>query len=249
MERRLSRKEFIVGMTSLAATTAIGIGEEKSPSNEYYEQILRDSTNIHALIHNAEILDGFDTLVNDANIHAMEIDIYSMNGQTVIGHSANEIVRIPQSSDELTETFQRISKNGFQIHIDLKSPDINVARDAFRRLPPNSLVSTPHHKLLDTLTKENEDNLLLYTINSLAKKHDFQRRLINGEELKNSGVSTHFNYLSKNDVSFYHDNGLYVLAYPADRLDVAARLCEYGVNGITSNEGKILKLLASNPQI
>ena len=71
----------------------------------------------------------------------------------------------------------------------------------------------------------------------------------NGEELKNSGVSTHFNYLSKNDVSFYHDNGLYVLAYPADRLDVAARLCEYGVNGITSNEGKILKLLASNPQI
>lgn len=245
MEGKLSRREFIIGIAGLAATTAIGLNEEKSPLNQYYEDVLRNTTNVHALIHNAEVIDGFDRMVNDANMHAMEIDIYSMDGQTVIGHSESEIIRIPESPDELTETFQRISGNGFQIHIDLKSPDVDVARDAFRRLPPNSLVSTPHHELLDELAKENEDKLLLYTINSPLKKRNFQRRLTSGEKLKNSGVSTHFNYLSRNDVSFYQDKGLYVLAYPADRLDVAAKLCEYGVNGITSNEDRILRLLTA----
>ncbi len=243
----MNRQNFIeqIEIPASASITPSFTEDKNNPKGILFEEILRKTTNVDSFIHNAEvIIPDFETLQNTTNISAIELDIYSQNGRAVIGHSETEIVRTPKNTKEFSGILGQIKNNGFELHIDLKSPDIGVARQVHNSLPPKALISTPHHELLDDLQKRNTDKVLLYTINTPQKKAEFERRIFDKELFKNSGVSIHFKYLIQDDVKFYQEHGLYVLAYTVDTVDTAANLCKYGVNGITSNNLNILNLIA-----
>ncbi len=241
-ERNLSRRDFIFGVGALALGASLGTSNPEASQNDTYLDILRKATDIDTLIHNAEKRQGYDTQPNDA--HFLEIDIMSMNGIATIGHSDTEVTYIPSDLEDLSDTFKRIVANGSNVHIDLKDPDTDIGRNVYKILPKGSFISTPHHEVLDALRDMGGDTKLLYTINSSSKKKDFASRIRSGEDFTNCGVSIHYSLLSDSDVKSYQDSQLYVLAYPANRLDVAAQLCEYGVNGITSDREDLLSLIA-----
>ena len=241
----MRREEFILGMGSLAGAAIVGFGKPEVPFNERDKERLREAQGVDSFIHNAEMLyPNFDQIPNTHGVTGLEVDVYSLEGAPVIGHSKREVVRSLEDLDELAYIFERIDTNGYKINLDLKSNDPNVAEKTSSVLPKGSFISTPHHNLLDEL--RGSPHTLLYTLNSEEKQREFERRLKSGEKITNSGVSARLDLLDKAKVEMYKkEYGLYVLAYPADSYDIAARLCDDGVNGITSNDTEILQLIAA----
>jgi len=239
------RRGFFVAMGSLAGAAIVGFGRPEAPFNERDRERLREAKGVDSFVHNAEMLyPNFDQIPNTHGVTGLEVDVYSLEGIPVIGHSKREVTRIPEDLDELEFILGSVDANGFKINLDLKSNDPKVAEKTSRVLPKGSFISTPHHNLLDEL--RGSPHTLLYTLNSEEKQREFEIRLENGERFRNSGVSARLDLLDKAKVERYKKGcGLYVLAYPADNYGIAAGLCDDGVNGITSNNIEILQLTAA----
>ena len=253
-ERPISRRSALLFGTLVPA---VAVASTMIPEGLVVQEKDLSEYQAGVIAHNACVnLTKFSNALGTQIPH-IEVDLSSVHGRLIVGHSENEYLSMPiaqRDQQALDVVFNKVYEAGKHPFLDLK--DNTKGKEIYSRLPEYvrhdhlAMASSNNHNDLERLKKEGFPGIILFSLGDAKRVTDFLdissgKTFAEGEY----GVSIKHELLSPFYASIFKKLGLLIASWnPKTESDIKRSL-KSKADFITSDEFKILEKIGKPAEI